>query len=297
MLATPRYDGPAIISMTGEPGDQRAPFSRQRRRLQTVLADLAPADWSRPSRCSGWSVQDVVAHLVGVNVFWQASVQAGLAGSPTRILVGFDPAATPALMVDAMRDVPAAEVFEQFVDSNVALLAVMDGLDDQEWMVPAESPVGHVPIRVLAHHALWDSWVHERDIALPLRMIPAVEPDEIRSCLRYVSALSPAFALSSGQTVSDVFAVEARDPADSFVVDVGDCVVVRERSGRHEGDEARLRGEAVALIEALSLRVPLPPSAPMAWRNLLAGLATAFDVEVTVGDEGPRRTSGYTSAR
>jgi uncharacterized protein (TIGR03083 family) len=280
MLATPRYDGPAIISMTGEPGDQRAPFARQRRRLQALLADLAPDDWSVASRCHGWSVRDVVAHLVGVNIFWQASVQAGLAGAPTRVLVGFDPAVTPALMVGAMGELEAAEVLEQFVDSNLALLAVLDGLDDHEWMATAESPVGHVPVRVLVHHALWDCWVHERDIALPLGMNPSVEPDELRSCLRYVSALSPAFALSSGQTVTDVFAVEASDPADHFVVDVADVVAVREGDGRERADAVCLRGDSVTLIEALSVRTPLPASTPIPWRELLRGLATAFDVEV-----------------
>ena len=33
-------------------------------------------------------------------------------------------------------------------------------------------------VRLLAHHALWDAWVHERDIALPLGRTPDVEPDD-----------------------------------------------------------------------------------------------------------------------
>ena len=38
--------------------------------------------------------------------------------------------------------------------------------------------------------------------------------------------------------------------------------------------------QAVALVEALSLRAPLPASSPAEWRQLLAGLAGAFDVEI-----------------
>ena len=87
MLASPRYEGPAIISMSGEPSDQLAPFTRQRRRLQSMLETLEPEAWSSPTRCDRWSVQDVAAHLVGVNAFWQASVQAGLAGEPA-VVVG-----------------------------------------------------------------------------------------------------------------------------------------------------------------------------------------------------------------
>jgi uncharacterized protein (TIGR03083 family) len=290
MLASPRYEGPAIITMTGEPGDQLAPLVRQRRRLQATLVDVQSDGWSSASRCDGWSVQDVVAHLVGVNAFWQASVVAGLAGAPTRVLAGFDPAVTPALMVASMRELKPGEVLERFAASNDALLAVFGALDDRGWTAVAESPVGHVDIRVLAHHALWDCWVHERDIALPLGLAPTVEPDEVRSCLRYVSALSAAFAVSSGLTVAEVFAVEARDPAESFALNVGHCVAVQDRDDAvlhdavlHDGvlgDGVPLRGDAVALVEALSVRVPLPASAPTPWRELLRGLATAFDVEV-----------------
>ncbi len=292
MLASPRYEGPAIISMSGEPSDQLLPFTRQRRRLQAMLEALGPDDWAGSTRCDQWSVQDVVAHLVGVNAFWQASVQAGLAGAPTRMLVGFDPAVTPDLIIEPMRSLTPGEVLEQFVASNDSLLAVLDGLDDQQWMTAAETPAGHVAIRVVAHHGLWDCWVHERDIALPLGLTPPVEPDELRSSLRYVSALGPAFALSTGRTFADVFAVEADDPDESFVLDVDDCVNVRDRNNRDLAhtdlaDEMCLRGAALTLVEALSLRVPLPASAPDPWQDLLRGLATAFDVEVNVEESLP----------
>jgi uncharacterized protein (TIGR03083 family) len=264
VLASPRYEGPAIISMTGEPGDQWAPLARQRRRLQATLEALAPGDWSSPTRCDGWSVQDVVAHLVGVNSFWQASVQAGLAGTPTRVLVGFDPAVTPALMVDAMRDLDTGDVLERFIASNDGLLAVLDGLDDRQWMTAAETPAGHVALRVLAHHALWDCWV--------------------RSSLRYVSALGPACALATGRTVACVFAVEAQDPDERFVLDVDHCVAVADGDDCVLADELCLRGDALTLVEALSLRCPLPASAPARWQELRRGLATAFDVETDAGE-------------
>ena len=95
MILAPRYDGPTILSVDGHPNDQLEPFIRQRRRLQAILAELTDQEWGSASRCAGWSTRDVVAHLVGVNTFWCGSILAGLAGSPTRVLVGFDPAATP----------------------------------------------------------------------------------------------------------------------------------------------------------------------------------------------------------
>ena len=36
-------------------------------RTLALLGELDPADWQRPTECAGWSVRDVVAHLVGEN--------------------------------------------------------------------------------------------------------------------------------------------------------------------------------------------------------------------------------------
>jgi uncharacterized protein (TIGR03083 family) len=275
MLISPRYEGPPIFSIEGPVGDSFAPVVRQRRRLEATLVGLSKDDWGSASRCVGWTVQDVVAHLVGVNAFWQGSVIAGLSGTPTRILADFDPAATPPLMVDGMRSMGPAEVLDMFVSSNDAFLGAIAGLDETGWSTLAESPPGHVPIRLLSDHALWDCWVHERDVVLPLGLTAAVEPDEVRSCLRYAAALSPALAIGTENAAAGVFAVEASNPDLCFVLEVGDSVVVR--AGPAPSGAPCLRGGAVELVEALSIRAPLPFSAPAEWRQLLNGLATVFD--------------------
>ena len=84
-------------------------------------------------------------------------------------------------MVEPMRSMSPAATLEQFVETNQALFDAIESLDVDGWSTVAESPAGHVPIRLLASHALWDAWVHERDILLPLGMVPAEEPDEIAS--------------------------------------------------------------------------------------------------------------------
>jgi uncharacterized protein (TIGR03083 family) len=271
---SPRYEAPAIITMDGSADDQLAPVVRQRQRLAKTLAGLGAAEWNAPSRCKGWTVQDVVAHMITVNGFWQMSTMAGLAGAPTRVLENFDPAATPPLIIAPMRALAPAEVLDQFVSSNDAYIDVITELDNDGWSTLAESPAGHVPIRLLAQHALWDCWVHERDIALPLGFTPPEEDDEVISCLRYAAALSPAFAISTGDAIEGVFAVETTDPDSRFTVEVGDAAAVRDGSG--PSDAPRLRGDAVALVEALSIRAPLPDSTPTEWRQLLGGLETAF---------------------
>jgi uncharacterized protein (TIGR03083 family) len=274
MLVSPRYEGPTIMSITGDPGAQLEPVVRQRRRFESMVNDLDDDDWSSASRCEGWTVHDVVAHIVGVNAFWNASVRAGLAGSPTRVLVGFDPVETPALMVAPMRALSPGEVLEQLVASNDAFLDAISGLSDTGWAALAEAPPGHLPVCLVVRHALWDCWVHERDVALPLGLIPPAEPDEVASSLRYVGALSPAFAVQAGFPCEGVYALEATDPTVHVVLDVGASVAVRDDVA--PPGAPCLRGDAVALVEALSLRAPLPASCPGEWQQLLRGLATVF---------------------
>jgi len=271
--------------MDGAPDDQLEPVTRQRRRLVAMLEELSDEEWAADSRCDGWSVHDVAAHLVGVNRFWCASVAAGLAGAPTRVLTGFDPKATPELMVAQMRGQAPGETLAQLRASNEALLDLFATASATEggWALAAEAPPGHISIRVLAHHALWDSWVHERDIALPLGRTVPVEPDETLSSLRYVGALSLALAITMGRPVRGFFAVEATDPSSVFVVEtVGEepatSVVVRYEAP--PGDVACLRGDAAGLVDALSLRGPLPQATPADWVGLLAGLTSAFDGEL-----------------
>jgi uncharacterized protein (TIGR03083 family) len=275
---SPRYGGPPIVDIDGapgDPGDQCVPVTRQRRRMESLLAGLSDAEWRSPSRCEGWSIQDVISHLITVNGFWETSVRAGLAGEPTRMLANFDPAAHPPLMVDGMRSLQPSEVLAQFVSSNAGFLDALAALDNEGWSTLAESPAGHVTIRLLAFHAIWDAWIHERDIARPLGQMPAVEADEVRSCLQYAAAVGPALTISEGRQSAAVLAVEATDPDVRFVLEVGGAVAVRSETP--PASAPCLRGSTVDLIEALSIRAPLPADAPPEWHQLIGGLATVFD--------------------
>lgn len=56
----------------------------ERRALAADLAHLSPEQWATPSSCSGWSVHDVLAHLVSTAKLKPPAFLAGLIGS------GFD---------------------------------------------------------------------------------------------------------------------------------------------------------------------------------------------------------------
>ncbi len=226
MRITPRYDGPDIVTFvqTTEIGEA---FVRQRRRLQATFALLDDDEWGIQSRCEGWTVQDVAAHLDIVNRFFHSTIAAGLAGEPTQVLDGFDPKATPAAMVEAVHEASPAETLAGFVDSNDDLCDLVGGLDDLQWSVIAEAPAGHLPVRMAIHHALWDSWVHERDIGLPLGRTLTEDADEMTACLRFVASFGPAVALNLGMARPPaVLVVESTEPHCRLVIEVTDRVVV-----------------------------------------------------------------------
>jgi uncharacterized protein (TIGR03083 family) len=56
----------------------------ERRALAADLANLTPEQWATPSLCSGWTVHDVLAHLVSTAELTPPAFLAGLIGS------GFD---------------------------------------------------------------------------------------------------------------------------------------------------------------------------------------------------------------
>jgi uncharacterized protein (TIGR03083 family) len=278
---TPRYGGPPIIQLGGDPAAIATPVARQRRRLESMLGALTDEQWRAPSRCEGWSAQDVVTHLVTVNRFWAFSIGAGLGGRPSEILRDFDPVASPAQMVAAEQGTPPAQTLANFADSNAALLAALDALDDAGWSTLAEAPPGHISISALAHHALWDCWVHERDILQPLGVAQEEHDDEVVASLRYAAALGAGFTVMKGEMRDGTLAIDAKRPDVTIVVTVGDDVV-RVRDDVHDDAAVPatalvLSGDAVELLEMLSIRAPFTHEVPADRQWLVAGLAEVFE--------------------
>lgn len=274
VILSPRYgDKPVVSVEVRDPGPH--PVVKQRARLEAVLQSLAPDEWHQPSRCEGWSVQDVITHLTSATQFWAVSIQSGAAGEPTRFLASFDPVSSPAQMVDQSRGTPPGETLQQFSAACAALAAAVGSLDDAGWDALGEAPTGHVPIRLVADHALWDSWIHERDVVLPLGRAAVVDDDEVLAALRYCAALGPAFQVSNGTAEPGAVVLESTDPAARVVVEI-DGDVVRVHDGDAPSGSPAARGSAADLIEMLSLR-DAGAEVPSAVRALVGGLAAVFD--------------------
>ena len=275
MQIAPVYDRP-IVNIEGGPAIVPA-RARQRRRLLDLFGSLTDDQWVSPSRCDDWRVQDVAAHVAGVDPFWTASVAAGLAGTPTEFLRGFDPKATPAAMVSAVGGRSPAETLADLSAATEAFCDLVEGLDESALAKVAESPPGHVAISDLLHHAFWDAWIHERDVALPLGLETPLERDEVLCSLRYAAALSPAFAVMSGTAADATLVLEATEPDARVVVSVT-TEGVRVHDGAAPDAAIVIRGGAVELIEMLSARGPMTADVPDEYGWLVRSLSEVFEV-------------------
>lgn len=278
MQLSPIYGTEPVIDLDEAPGAVLVPLARQRRRLVAALLALTPEQLAgAPTRCEGWTPRDLASHLDTADGFWAWSARSGLAGEPTTLLAGFDPVASPAQMAaDDARTGP--QVVEALAATTDGLLAALAAADDDGWRCLAEGPPGHLSLTALAHHALWDGWVHERDLLLPAGEEPPVEPDEVLGALRYAAALAPGYGLTVGEARRGTMAVVPTGTGigadDAFTVEIGDQV--RVRAGRGADADLVLEGDAVALVESLSARGPALDVDPAhAW--MIGSLRVVFD--------------------
>jgi hypothetical protein len=101
------------------------------------------------------------------------------------------------------------------------------------------------------------------------------QPDEIVASLRYAAALAPMFSLQAGSDRTGTLGVDVTQPGARFVVTVDEHVRVAD--GDPPPGALVLTGDAVEVLEALSVRAPWRQQIPDDDAWLVAGLAEAFE--------------------
>jgi uncharacterized protein (TIGR03083 family) len=115
--------------------------------VESFIRGLSEQDMDRPTRCEGWTVRNIAAHLVGMVV----DIAGGTVGANTgHEHVDDRPAHTPARLADEIHH--GAEI----------AMKLLRSLDDHAWAQP--SPFPGLTTRQ-GVEALWlESFVHEDDI-------------------------------------------------------------------------------------------------------------------------------------
>jgi uncharacterized protein (TIGR03083 family) len=147
----------------------------ERRDLRRFLHGLTPEQWGQDSLCAGWSVRDLVAHLVG----WDDLLLYQSGREHLRVLLRFG-----ALYATSFANM--ARVNRRIQSQTHALTADellgRFGADDSpelKWLFDGSNPGAH-----LAEYV-----IHDQDIRVPLGMPRQVPPERLVAALNGVMKL------------------------------------------------------------------------------------------------------------
>jgi uncharacterized protein (TIGR03083 family) len=126
-------------------------------RYAEVVASLVPDEWARPSRCTGWTVQDLVAHT----------------GSNFRVLAEPPDPSAPAPQVDTAEQLQdllvaqrrgwsSADVAAEFRDNVKPALGALAAMQDEPLASGSITltDLGTYPMHALADAFAFDLWCH-----------------------------------------------------------------------------------------------------------------------------------------
>lgn len=138
-----------------------AVYDREIVRLRWHLRGLDAAGWRAPSHCRGWSVKDVVSHLIGDEVYNQACLDRTLDALPSfGGLHGYNEAQVSARRRMAPRAVLAEWIRRQ---TNVRRRWGRLGLGSK-----IDTSVGPYPLRLQVWHLAREYAIHADDIRVPV---------------------------------------------------------------------------------------------------------------------------------
>ena len=221
-----------------DPGTVTAAYARQRRRFAALVATLDEATLASPTRCTKWTVADVLRHGCDVDG-WMRSIWSG-----TLPLDAFDPRTTPHEFVVTGRSIADREVRDRYVASAEAMAADVAASAPDRWGLPSLVPAGPVPWWMSLLHVLYDSSLHERDARLPLGLAAAHDPDEETVVLAWSLAIVGLF----GSDELDAIVAGVRVTAGAGLVTVAPVGDARDAG------VPVLRGDPAVVSDALSGR-------------------------------------------
>ncbi|MGA2521829.1 MAG: maleylpyruvate isomerase N-terminal domain-containing protein [Acidimicrobiales bacterium] len=242
-----------------DPAHTLALLIGHRRRFGATVAALTDEELAALSRCRGWTVADVLRHDVWVD----ATIRRIWSGDGAT-LRGFDPRVTPDESVRADRAVPDREVVARYLSSTEAMITELERVDPARYGDPSRSPAGRVPWWLSAVHVGWDSTIHERDVLVPLGRTVEEQSGEAPVWLAYSLVLASFF--EPGRFDVAVGGVRLRRGDGPVTVCLSEPQATSQ--GTTHGTAGRaidgttpqptiLRGDPVAVVDAVSGRVPL----------------------------------------
>lgn len=142
-------------------------FDTEAARLDWHFQGLDEAGWNRPSRCAGWSVRDVLAHLAGEEAYNHACLDGTVQELLTRVaaegVTGFND--FNEWTVSQRRDLPVEEVLQEWRTKNGATRERMRALGPDSLI---DTMAGPYPAGRQTFHYDSEYATHADDVGAPV---------------------------------------------------------------------------------------------------------------------------------
>ena len=171
--------------------------------MRRLLTQVRPEEWTLPTPCSDWNLQQLTAHVAGGQSVFEGLPQPE--PPPDWSTEKQGTAALTARGVAARDDWTAQQVVEELIAGTDAQLARFRALDDAGWAGPAEWPPGDPTVRGYARNRLLDAYVHLLDmrVALGRPLDLDAEPTVFDQCLQQAYDFSGWGAVKQAGIIHD----------------------------------------------------------------------------------------------
>lgn len=128
-----------------------------------ACTDLTEVQWKTPTDLPGWSVQDNMVHIIGI----ESTVLGRPApdhAPPDSEHIKNDIGRMNEVWVDSRRSWPGAKVLDEFRSVTGERIARLWSFGDEEFGADSWTPAGPGTVRDLLPFRVFDSWAHEQDV-------------------------------------------------------------------------------------------------------------------------------------
>ena len=150
---------------------------------------LTEQDWKLPTECPGWSVQDNLAHIIGIESVLLGRPEPEIAPAGGDHIKN-DVGRSNEVWVEAFRDRPGADALTEFRLVTAERLAELRA-PDTDFGAESWTPVGPGAVRDLLPFRVFDSWVHEQDMRRAVGRPGGWDGQGARASLDRVAAVMP----------------------------------------------------------------------------------------------------------